>query len=149
MLFYGRPVAIAARHEVIGPLPVAHTLVAELMAQASDDEREESALEETTSGVYLAMNSLGAPAAACAWRTWAHDVAHLSVLSAVGQRYRGFGRAAAEVALSTVLVGGLLPQWRAAVDNGPSIALAVALGLQPAGRQLSLQLSEKEANIPQ
>ena len=142
LLFYGQPVEGPAEHDVIGPLPVEDSLVVELMARASHDEREESGLEETTSGVYLAMNSLGVPAAACGWRTWPHGVAHVSVLCAPVQRHCGFGRAAAQVALLAALDDGLLPQWRAAETNEASTALASTMGLQLLGRQLSLQLSQ-------
>ena len=141
VLLYGRPNRSAlATPSVIGPLANDHPQVLDVISQASPYEVDESALAETTSGVFVALDASGMPAAACGWRPWPHGVAHISVLTAAEHRARGFGRAAAQAALNAAVTAQLLPQWRAVASNSASIALATSLGMEPVGRQFSVLL---------
>ena len=141
VLLYGRPIRpSSARSSVIGPLANDDPRVVIVISQASPDEVDESALGETTSGVFVALDASGEPVAACGWRPWPHGVAHVSVLTAAEHRAQGFGRAAAHAALSAAVTAQLLPQWRAVATNQASIALATSLGMEPVGRQLSVLL---------
>lgn len=139
VLFYGKPTPVTMS-DVAGPVPVAHPLVQDLLASASEDDRDESDLTSTNSGVFLATDPYGTPVAAAGYRTWPTGIAHMSVLTAPHARGTGHGTRASQAALSLALENGLLPQWRAAEQNAASIALAHRLGLTELGRQFSFQV---------
>ena len=139
ILFYGQPTPVTMS-DVAGPVPVEHPLVQDLFASASEDDRDESDLTSTDSGVFLATDPYGTPVAAAGYRTWPTGVAHMSVLTAPHARGTGHGTRASHAALSLATENGLLPQWRAAEQNTASIALAQRLGLTELGRQFSFQV---------
>ena len=143
LLFYGRETITAAAKtgSVIGPLEIDDPRVQSVVEEATDAERDEADIEETTSGVYIGLTPDGTPATACAWREWPHQVAHISVLTATSHRGYGYGASTARVALDEAVGAGLLPQWRAARWNEESIALARRLGLELLGHQYSLRLN--------
>jgi GNAT superfamily N-acetyltransferase len=140
LLFYGAPSIQTTTSDVIGPLDLEDDRVRAVLTDASDDERSESALDETTSGAFLALSADGSPAAVCGWREWPQGIAHKSSLTARSHRGRGLGRAAAVRALGEATSKGLIPQWRAARSNVSSIALARRLGLVHLGHQYSICL---------
>ena len=142
LLFYGPATSTATVRpgSVIGPLALHDPRVRSVIEDATDAERGEAAIGDTTSGVYIGLAPDGTPAAACAWREWPHRVAHMSVLTAAAHRGGGYGAATARIALDGAVTAGLLPQWRAAHRNEASIALARRLGLALLGRQYSLRL---------
>jgi RimJ/RimL family protein N-acetyltransferase len=137
LLFYGAPTRSAPDVQVIGPVDLTDDRVRAVLTDATDDERDESDLDGTSSGAFVALTADGTPAAACAWAQWPHDVAHISSLTATAHRGQGFGLAAAHLALSEATNRGLIPQWRAAQSNLASIALARRLGLHHLGTQYS------------
>lgn len=143
LLFYGRPTLTAtkAAGSVIGPCEIDDPRVQSVIGDATTAELDETAIEETTSGVYVGLTADGIPAAACAWREWPHRVAHISALTAASYRGLGFGASTAAVALDAAVGVGLLPQWRAGHWNEASIALARRLGLELLGHQYSLLLN--------
>ena len=145
MLFYGRPtITTSARStnvQVIGPIEIDDPRVEAVLDDASAVERDEAAVEDTNSGMYLGLAPDGTPASVCGWREWPHAVAHVSALTAASSRSRGFAVATAAVALDAAAARGLLPQWRAAHWNTASIALARHLGLSLLGHQYSLKLN--------
>ncbi len=142
LLFYGRASISAAKSgSVIGPLEIDDPRVQWVIEAATDTERDEAGMEDTTSGVYLGLTPDGNPAAVCAWREWPRRVAHMSVLTATAHRSFGHGVATARVALDEAARAGLLPQWRSAHWNGASISVARRLGLELLGHQYSIQLS--------
>lgn len=140
-LFYG-PTSCkvtAATTTVIGPVGTTDPHVREVLADATEQERDESNAEQTTSGLFLAVTVDGTPAAVCGWREWPHRVAHMSVLTAASQRGSGYGIAASARAVTAAQEQGLLPQWRAAEQNYGSIGLARRLGLEQLGTQYSFE----------
>lgn len=139
-LYYGAPTGAAPSATTVGPLPVDDERVQSVLADATDEERDECGLAETTSGVYVALADDGSPAAAAAWTVWPQDVAHVSVLCAAAHRRSGAAFAASHAALTAAIAAGLLPQWRAREGNETSIALAERLGLEHVGTQLSVHL---------
>lgn len=139
-LYYGASKGASPSTATDGPLDVDDSRVRAVLADATDDERGESAIEDATSGVFLALTADGAPGAVAGWRVWPHEVAHISVLCARTHRGTGVGFAAAHRAVAAAVAAGLLPQWRVREDNHPSIALAERLGLRHLGDQLSIRL---------
>ena len=138
-LFYGATSLTAATTTVIGPVGITDPQVREVLADATEQERNESNAEQTTSGLFLAITVDGRPAAVCGWSEWPHRVAHMSVLTAASQRGSGYGIAASARAVSAAQDQGLLPQWRAVEQNHGSISLARRLGLQLLGSQYSFE----------
>jgi RimJ/RimL family protein N-acetyltransferase len=140
-LFYGATslTPAAATTTVIGPLETTDPQVREVLADATEQERDESRAEQTTSGLFLAITVDGTPAAVCGWSEWPHRVAHMSVLTAASQRGSGYGIAAGARAVTAAQDQGLLPQWRALEQNRGSISLARRLGLRLLGSQYSFE----------
>jgi len=93
-----------------------------------------------TSGVWLALDDHGRPAALSGWREWPQQVAHMSIITASTHRGMGLGTDGARAALVAARDAGLLPQWRAAETNVASVELANRLGLQRVGRQVSIRV---------
>ncbi|MEQ1700816.1 MAG: GNAT family N-acetyltransferase [Ilumatobacteraceae bacterium] len=139
-LYYGAPTGASPSATTLGPLPVDDERVRAVLADATDEERAECGLEDTTSGVFVSLADDGSPAAAAAWTVWPQDVAHVCVLAAATHRGTGAAFAASHAALIAAVAVGLLPQWRAAEGNLASIALAERLGLEYVGEQLSIHL---------
>jgi hypothetical protein len=138
VLAYG-DVPPASSGSVMGPLAVTDRLVEEVLAAATAEERDESGLAHTDSGVFVALDN-SQPVAASGFRRWPEGIAHMSVLTASTHRGRGFGVAAASPALGHASSSGLVFQWRAVTTNAASIAIAATLGLAPVGRQFSFRL---------
>lgn len=69
---------------------------------------------------------------------WAEVLAHLGVLTRPTARRHGYGTAAAAVATNAALAAGLIPHWRARVDNVASQRLAERLGYRPLGSQTTV-----------
>lgn len=108
-----------------------------LFDAAPPDELDESGLLHVTTTVFGSRSATGALAAACGYRRWPNDVAHLSVLTHPAYRRQGHGRHVATATIQRAISEQLLPQWRARPPA--SQALARSLGLQEIGAQLSLQ----------
>ena len=139
-LFYATGAA-GAPADVIGPVAADDPRVTRVLEDASDEERNESGLDQESSGLHLALDPRGGPGAVCGWAPWPHDIAQLGVLTARSSRGTGCGARAAAGAIAAATDAGLLPQWRAAAVNDASIALARSLGLTEMGWQLSLDLN--------
>ncbi|MDX3577838.1 GNAT family N-acetyltransferase [Streptomyces sp. FL07-04A] len=110
-----------------------------LLARAGEEDANESGLEDITSPAFVLRENDGVVAAA-GYQSWPQSVAHLSVLVAPGYRGRGLARVAASAAVAHALDAGLLPQWRARPH--PSKRVALALGFQELGSQLSVRLGD-------
>ncbi|MCF3148562.1 GNAT family N-acetyltransferase [Streptomyces platensis] len=116
-----------------------HDGLSALLAGAGEQDAEESGLADITSPAFV-LSERGDVLAAAGYQTWPRSVAHLSVLVAPGRRGRGLARVVAAAAVAHAFEDGLLPQWRARVCA--SRRVAVALGFQEVGGQLSVRLDE-------
>ncbi|GAA5613407.1 GNAT family N-acetyltransferase [Streptomyces platensis] len=116
-----------------------HDGLSALLAGAGEEDTDESGLVDITSPAFVLSESDDVVAAA-GYQTWPRSVAHLSVLVAPGQRGRGLARVVASAAVAHALAAGLLPQWRARANASKCVALA--LGFQELGAQLSVRLGE-------
>ncbi|MFG2989343.1 GNAT family N-acetyltransferase [Streptomyces sp. NPDC048257] len=116
--------------------------VAALLARAGEEDAGESGLEDITSPAFVLRESDDVVAAA-GYQAWPQSAAHLSVLVAPGHRGRGLARVVASAAVAHALDAGLLPQWRARPH--PSKRVALALGFQELGSQLSIRLGDAVA----
>ncbi|WP_411135599.1 GNAT family N-acetyltransferase [Streptomyces sp. C10] len=105
----------------------------------AQEEAGESGLEDISSPAFCLRRDDELVAAA-GYRSWPRSVAHLSVLVAPHCRGRRLARAVASAAVAHALDAGLLPQWRARLC--PSQRVAVALGFQELGTQLSVRLGD-------
>ncbi|AZS69937.1 GNAT family N-acetyltransferase [Streptomyces lydicus] len=112
---------------------------AALLARSGKEEADESGLEDISSPAFCLRRGDEVVAAA-GYRSWPRSVAHLSVLVAPHCRGRRLARAVASAAVAHALDAGLLPQWRARLR--PSQRVAVALGFQELGTQLSVRLGD-------
>jgi GNAT superfamily N-acetyltransferase len=97
----------------------------------------ESGLGDVTSSVFAVVQD-NSVIAACGYRHWPGELAHLSVLTDPRWRREGFARRVAAAAISAAAAEGLLPQWRARPVE--SQRLARSLGLVQLGAQISLRL---------
>ncbi|MEV0374337.1 GNAT family N-acetyltransferase [Streptomyces sp. NPDC050636] len=120
-------------------LPIGDGDLAALLALVGEEEAGESGLEDISSPAFCLRRGDEVVAAA-GYRSWLRSVAHLSVLVAPHCRGRRLARAVASVAVAHALDAGLLPQWRA--RPYPSQRVAVALGFQELGTQLSVRLGD-------
>jgi hypothetical protein len=111
--------------------------VRSLFQAAPPDELDESGLLTVTSPIFGSRSPTGALAAACGYRRWPNEVAHLCVLTHPAHRREGHGRRAAIGAIRRAIDDQLLPQWRA--RPRASQELARSLGLTEVGAQLSLR----------
>ncbi|MFI9536688.1 GNAT family N-acetyltransferase [Nocardia fusca] len=105
---------------------------------AGEDESEESGLREITSPAF-AVRIHDEVVAAAGYRMWPSRTAHMSVLTAPGNRGRGLARLTGSAAVAHALEAGLLPQWRARAPRSQRVALA--LGFRELGAQLSARPS--------
>jgi GNAT superfamily N-acetyltransferase len=132
--------------DALAPTPGRHVGLAspgdvdDLLAAVPPDEAQESGLLEVTSTVFVTKGDDGSVIAACGYRHWPQNIAHLCVLAHPTHRGEGAGRAVAARAISHALEEKLLPQWRARPEA--SRALARALGLTELGDQLSLLIRD-------
>ncbi|MEV6162115.1 GNAT family N-acetyltransferase [Streptomyces sp. NPDC052052] len=113
--------------------------LAALLARAGEEDAGESGLEWITSPAFVFREGDDVVAAA-GYQIWPQSVAHLSVLVAPEHRGRGLARVVASAAVAHACDAGLLPQWRARPHSSQRVALA--LGFQELGSQLSVRLGE-------
>jgi predicted GNAT family acetyltransferase len=78
--------------------------------------------------------------AVAGYRVWPGSLAHLGVVTHPGYRGRGYGTAVVQRMATEALREGLVPQYRAQMGNGASIAIATALGFEPCATSLALRL---------
>ncbi len=83
----------------------------------------------------------GTLVAAASYTVWGGRLAHVGVAVDPRCRGTGHGRAVASVAVADALERGLLPQWRTLEANGPSRAVARALGFEPRASHVAVRLS--------
>ncbi|MFC9626243.1 GNAT family N-acetyltransferase [Streptomyces sp. NPDC056930] len=140
-LFYLDRDGFRPAHEGAGieQLPNGDSGLAPLLALAGEEEVGESGLEDISSPAFCLRRGDEVVAAA-GFRSWPRSVAHLSVLVAPHCRGNHLARPVASAAVAHALDAGLLPQWRA--RPYPSQRVALALGFQELGAQLSVRLAD-------
>lgn len=131
----GRTVALGERipggsknHSTYGVCSDGQQVVVKIQAAHGHLPREE-----------IASRTVAGEVAACGYRRWRNNVAHLSVLTDSAHRQRGHARRAAAAAIRHALTDGLLPQRRA--RPVASQAVARRTGLVAYGAQPSLEWS--------
>lgn len=123
----------------IEQLPVGHADLVALERAAGEEDANEVGLDEITSPAFVirAVDD-GSVVAACGYRLWPRNTAHISVLTHPAWRGLGLAKATGGAATRHALDAGLLPQWRARVPA--SRRAAAALGYREIGRQLSFRV---------
>ncbi|GAA3820033.1 hypothetical protein GCM10022206_67770 [Streptomyces chiangmaiensis] len=124
--------------QAVRQLPSDHPELRSLEEAAGEDDAEEAALSEITSPAFV-VRAGGGVVAAAGYRSWPGGVAHISVLTDPVWRGRGLARVTASATVVHAFAAGLLPQWRARPPA--SRRVAVALGFQELGAQLSVELA--------
>ena len=92
------------------------------------------------SRVFVTLDDREQPTAGAGYDEWQGILGHLGVLTPPEQRRAGRGTVAAALALNDALDVGLVPQWRARVDNVASRRLARRLGFTEVGTQTTVAL---------
>lgn len=95
------------------------------------------------SRVLVTLDDREQPTAGAGYDEWQGLLGHLGVLTPPELRRTGRGTLAAALALNDALDAGLVPQWRARVDNVASRRLARRLGLVEAGSQTTVVLNSR------
>lgn len=122
----------------VGQLPAGHPDLRELAKLAGGRDAGEAGLDEIDSPVFV-VRADGEVVAACGYRAWPAQTAHLSVLTAPKWRGQGLARVTGSAAVAHALAAGLMPQWRARPAESRRVALA--LGFRELGAQLSIKLA--------
>ncbi|MGW1024748.1 GNAT family N-acetyltransferase [Streptomyces sp. NPDC002577] len=118
-------------------LPRDHPDLRNLEKGAGQEDTQEAGLYEITSPAFVIREGDAAIAAA-GYQSWPSRTAHISVLTSPAWWGQGLARVAGSATAAHALAAGLLPQWRARVPASRQVA--VALGFQELGAQLSIEL---------
>lgn len=105
-------------------------------ASPADDVNESGILELDHQFTMILANQAAATAG---YQEWQGLLAQLSVLVDPQLRRNGYGFTVAGIAAHEALGAGLIPQWRASLDNPASRALAEKLGFVLAGSQTTVR----------
>ncbi|WP_158580772.1 GNAT family N-acetyltransferase [Cellulomonas rhizosphaerae] len=108
-----------------------------MLDACNESDRDESGLREMSTR--FAVQDDGRPVALAGYEVWNDEVAHLGVLVVPDARGRGLALTAARTAMDHA--PGLVPQWRASVENPVSAAVADRLGFVRAGGQIAIEVS--------
>ena len=95
-----------------------------------------SNLDEACSGVFSGERLI----ALAGYKPWGNVIAHISIVTHPDFRGRGHGRAAVAHAMNQAVSAGLIPQYQTLDSNGPSIAIASALGFSRYAQSLAIRL---------
>lgn len=91
--------------------------------------------------LFVTLDHREQPTAGAGYDEWQGILGHLGVLTPPEHRRSGRGTVAAALALNDALDVGLVPQWRARVDNVASRRLARRLGFTEIGAQTTVALT--------
>jgi len=80
------------------------------------------------------------PLAGAGYDVWEEKLAHLGALVSPASRRSGLGSQAVGIAQKHAMGAGLIPQWRAHVDNAASIRTALRAGFEYVGTQTTVIL---------
>ncbi len=140
LLAYGesRSLRLADTDGVV-PIPDDDPRLARLERAAVVEEwLEASADEPSTARVGIVED--GALVAVASLQIWDDTVGHIGVYTHHDARGRGLAARTASAVIGDAITRGLVPQWRARLDNEPSVAVAAQLGCVPAGRQIFVRV---------
>jgi hypothetical protein len=112
----------------------------DLERQCPPDDVTEVGLGTMTERFVL-LDDREATTAGSGYDEWEGILAHLGVLVPPALRRAGLGTLAAAMATNDALDSGLVPQWRARVENLASLGLARRLGYEAVGTQTTVLLS--------
>jgi RimJ/RimL family protein N-acetyltransferase len=115
-------------------------LVMELENQVEPEEAREADVSGSASPIFVTWSPEGQITAAAGYTPWLDRVAHISVLTRADHRGQGLGTQVASAAVGHAIANGLIPQWRATLQNEASLRVAAALGFAEHGLQISFQL---------
>ncbi|MFG2697335.1 GNAT family N-acetyltransferase [Kitasatospora sp. NPDC048407] len=118
-------------------LPPTDPRLRDLVRRAGEQDADEAGLEDLTSPVFTVLADDRA-IAACGYRAWPFETAHLGVLTDPAHRGRGLAGHTAAASARHALAAGLLPQWRARVPA--SRRVAARLGFRELGTQVSAEV---------
>jgi len=90
--------------------------------------------------VFVTLDDRDQPTAGAGYAEWQGIFGQLAVLTPPEHRRAGRGTLAAAVALNDALDAGLVPQWRARVDNVAARRIARRLGMVEVGGQTTVAL---------
>lgn len=126
------------------PLPVSLGRNDAVMLESAclPEDAEEAGLSGTEH-VWILMDGRDSPArpvAGAGYNVWAGALAHMGVLTAPGERFRGHALRVSQLAAEAAITAGLIPQWRARTDNAASCRTALRAGFVHAGSQTSVIL---------
>ncbi len=114
--------------------------VLDLEKACPPDDVVEVGLAEMTQAM-VTLDELDQPTAGAGFAEWEQILGHLGVLTPPAFRRRGFGLLAAALATNEALDVGLVPQWRARIENEASRKLAARLGFVEVGSQTTVVLA--------
>jgi hypothetical protein len=128
-------------HEALETVVVADDpqAVHDLERQCPPDDVTEVGLGAMTERFVL-LDDREATTAGSGYDEWEGILAHLGVLVPPALRRTGLGTLAAAMATNDALDSGLVPQWRARVENAASLGLARRLGFEAVGTQTTVVL---------
>lgn len=112
----------------------------ELEKRCPPDDVSEVGLAEFRR-IFVTLDDRERPTAGAGYDEWQGILGHLGVLTPPEHRRSGRGTLAAALALNDALDVGLVPQWRARVDNVASRRLARRLGFTEVGAQTTVGLA--------
>jgi acetyltransferase (GNAT) family protein len=115
--------------------------VARLRAACSPEDWEHGGSPVDGVPAFGAYDDAGELSALAGYETWGGTIAHISIVTAIGRRNRGFARAAVAMAARHALNAGLLPQYRTLVANAPSMRIAERLGFKEYGFSVAVRLA--------
>lgn len=102
------------------------------------DDTAEASVSEAAERFVLMVDDQ--PVAGAGYDEWSGLLAHISVLTSPEHRRSGYGGLIAALAANDAFAAGLVPQWRARVDNRASRRLAERLGFAEIGTQTTVTL---------
>ncbi|GAB3247461.1 GNAT family N-acetyltransferase [Arthrobacter pigmenti] len=113
---------------------------AEVEGQCPPDDVNEVGLTSFDEQFALVTDS-GQAIAGAGYNIWEGILAHLGSLVTPELRRQGLATYVTAVAVEEAMASGLVPQWRARLDNDASRATAAKLGFEQAGTQTTVLLA--------
>ncbi|MDF1701841.1 MAG: GNAT family N-acetyltransferase [Planctomycetota bacterium] len=120
--------------------PTDEAAVARLRAACADEAWEHGGSDARAVPTFGCFDERGELLALAGYRTWAQEIAHLSIVAAPEHQGRGHASSAVACAAQHALEAGLLPQYRTLAANAPSMGIARKLGFECYGYSVFIRL---------